>query len=356
MKVDFKVIIKYLESREADTERAKIIQWFNDFQSEKDLREKSRIYWDNITQEITPQDYEETRLLGNIYRNIKIREEKSRSGIKKKKIVITFLSKVAAVLFIPLLILSIYMAANSKLTKESVNKKDVTYTRVFSPVGSVSEVDLPDGTRVWLNHNTSLVYPNSFSNSSRKVRLKGEAFFEVKHNPLVPFIVKTGDLKIVATGTEFNVMAFPDNNRIETTLISGIVKIQKRNKDGNFKPVFEMQPNELAVYYTKSNKLEYCRTNIDKHILWKDGKLLFENDPLDRVSEKLSRFYNVEIILKDSILSEFTYTATFEDETLVQVLELLRLATPIDFSIKSRKKLNDNTWTKKEVYLSYKIK
>lgn len=361
--MDRELFIKYLQNRCSSKELERVIEWFNNEAGMISGRAFLYKFWEEMRDEEEDLDEGSSKLLHRIHYDINRKESEklvSESNdnpvrYKKRRRIFQSLIRIAAVLFIPLFIATLYISKNQiSFEIPEAKEKESVYTNVYSPVGSISQVDLPDGTKVWLNHNTTLIYPQTFSNNSRNVNLTGEAYFEVKHDPDNPFIVETGELDIVATGTEFNVMAFPEADRVEITLASGKVLLKKNRSGGSSKTVLEMIPNEHAVYDSKTNKLVYGYENIDKYILWKEGRIVFQNDPLDRVAESLSRFYNVEIVVEDSILSDYTYTATFVDETLPQVMELLELATPIEYSITSRKKKDDGTFTKRIITIRYK--
>lgn len=363
--MDRELFIKYLQNRCSPEELERVIEWFNNEAGMISGRAFLYKFWEEIRDEEKDLDESSSKLLHRIHYDINRKESEklinesndNPVGYRKRRRIFQSLIRIAAVLFIPLFIATLYIS-NNQISFElpGAKEKEPVYTSVYSPVGSISQVDLPDGTKAWLNHNTTLVYPQNFSNNSRYVSLTGEAYFKVKHDPDNPFVVQTDELNIVATGTEFNVMAFPESERVETTLASGKVLLQKKTPEGSSKTVLEMIPNEHAVYDATTNKLVYGYENIDKYILWKEGRIVFQNDPLDRVAERLSRFYNVDFIVEDSILGDYTYTATFVDETLPQVMELLEIATPIEYTITSRKKKDDGSFTKRKVIIKYRGK
>ena len=359
-----KLFIKYIQNRCSDQELEQVISWF-----EKDAGSVSgRVFlsdlWNQMRDDDQEIDQDFSHLLNRIHHdlNMKNTEEllkRSRNNLpafKRKKEKLASLMRFAAILFIPLFLGTVFFSGRNLFTSPSVSNvvSPAMMTRVYSPAGSISQVNLPDGTRVWLNYNTTLTYPGSFDDEAREITLTGEAYFEVVHDPSAPFIVKTGDMHVVAVGTSFNVMAYPEDQSVETTLVEGKVILKKKNKEGKFLPVMQMNPGEIATYDDKAGKLNCGFDNVNKYILWKEGKLLFENDPLDVVAKRLSRFYNVEIEIKDPKLAEFTYTATFMDETINQVMELLELATPIDYSIGSRTRHKDGSYTKRKVSIYYK--
>ncbi len=260
------------------------------------------------------------------------------------------LMKVAAVLFVPLLLVTMYLYS---FIFGTLGERSVVYTEVVAPYGSRLHLDLPDGSHVWLNNGSRLRFPLRFHGKIRRVELEGEAYFEVHHNTRQPFVVDAGGLEVVAVGTSFDVMAYPGEEDLEVTLKEGKVLINKRGEGRRTQNLLVMQPRQHAVYRRSQQKLYYVTEDPDKYISWTEGRLIFRNDPLDDVIRRLSRWYNVDIEVEDPRLHDFTYTATFVDESLVQVLDLLKIATPIDYTIIPRKKLPDGSFTRGKVIITY---
>ena len=256
-----------------------------------------------------------------------------------------YLQKVAAVLFIPLLLASLlfyYTSVPSKDQKSVYNELDNAY-------GTISKITLPDGTKVWLNSGSHFKYPAFFTGKNRKVHLSGEAYFEVAENKKKPFIVNVSDINVVATGTVFSVMAYDDDATIEATLASGKIFLAKESGGNKLKTIASVKPGQKAILDKEKKIININKANCDKVFAWKNGKLIFMDDPMDVVIKKLNRWYNTDIILIDKELKNYRYTATFTDETLSQVLELLECSAPITYKYYNRKKLPDSTYSKAKV-------
>ena len=118
----------------------------------------------------------------------------------------------------------------------------------------------------------------------------------------------------------------------------------------------KMVPNQHVSYDVTTAKLTSTYGDIEKYVSWRKGKLIFKNDSIDQILRRLSRWYNVEFELKDSQVKSFTYTATFIDETLNQILDLMEIATPINYSIEPRKELPDGSYSKQKVAIGVKTK
>jgi len=209
---------------------------------------------------------------------------------------------------------------------------------------------------VWLNHSSSLKYPAMFYGNTRSVELNGEGYFEVAHNPKIPFIVMAGEIEIKALGTAFNVMAYPDEDRIEISLINGCVELQWTGPDGKPIPKLKMKPTDMAIFKKSKKEISSRTISDDRYFSWKDGKLVFNKEPIGEIVKKLSRWFNVDIQIKDPELLELTYTATFVNETLPQVMELMTLVSPVSYSISNREEISTGTFTRRKVILSYRNK
>ena len=275
---------------------------------------------------------------------------------KRRKHFINVLTRAAAILMFPVFSFGLYMSFKYQSTRHDQVSVNQAYNEIFSSVDAITKVTLPDGSNVWLNHSSSLKYPAIFHGPTRNVELKGEGYFEVAHNPKIPFIVKTGEIQIKAIGTTFNIMAYPDEDRIETSLINGRVELRRTEPDGNVIPLLEMKPSELAIFQKSNDEISSRTIDDDRYFSWKEGKLVFNKEPISEVVKKLSRWFNVEIRIKDPELLELTYTATFVHETLPQVMELMAIVSPVSYSISDRKEISSGTFSKRKIILSYKKK
>jgi len=230
---------------------------------------------------------------------------------------------------------------------------DSSKYEVVAPPNSRTQFELSDGTVVWLNQGSKLTYPHHFVGSTRSVQLDGEAYFEVATNKEIPFVVQAGNLAVKAVGTSFNVKSFREDLKFETSLESGKVIILNGSKD-DAKEVCEMIPGEHFVFDENTNKYSLHEEDLTAYVSWKEGKLVFRENPLDEVVERLSRWYNVKIQLEDPGLEYLTFTATFVDEPLEQVLEMMESIAPISYTIIARSKKSDGTFTEKKVLIHKK--
>jgi len=169
------------------------------------------------------------------------------------------------------------------------------------PYGKTSEVLLPDGTKVFLNAGSRLVYPENFTGKTREVFLVGEAFFDVKHDKSHPFIVQIDDLRIKVLGTRFNVSAYQTDNVVETVLAEGKVSMEQNNA-GLFDKATELMPNQLASFDRTTKETDVKTVDTDNYILWTEGLLKFESTDLSRITKRLERYYNIRFHFSEPLL------------------------------------------------------
>ena len=183
--------------------------------------------------------------------------------------------------------------------------------QLIIPYGKTSEVLLPDGTKVFLNAGSRLVYPENFTGKTREVFLVGEAFFVVSHDQRHPFIVQVSDLRVKVLGTRFNVSAYPTDNVIETVLAEGKVQME-RNNAGLFDRATELVPNQLASFDRTTRETSIRTVDPENYTLWTAGILKFESTDLNRITKRLERFYNIRFIYVDPLLGGLRISGKLE--------------------------------------------
>lgn len=259
-----------------------------------------------------------------------------------------YLQRVAAVLFIPLMISTLWLGLEKWDKNDGEKPKNI---RVVAAFGTFTSLELPDGSKVWLNSGSSLQYPDKFSSKNRTVNLVGEAYFEVHSDLNSPFFVNTPFFVVKATGTHFNVSAYQNWQYPSVTLVDGKVSFQGINAKQKDEKIAVLQPNQFLRYDTLTGEVDIKNEDIYKHIAWKDGKLVFRNDLLSDVAKKISLQYNVDIEITGDQVKQYRYRATFENETLSELLALLKLTSPFDYQEISPKYLSDGSFTKKKIII-----
>lgn len=205
----------------------------------------------------------------------------------------------------------------------SQNKNNPDQLVFETPRGEKSRVILPDGSEVWLNANSRLVY-NSFSSHHRQVELKGEAFFNVARNEKAPFVVKTDECEIEVLGTTFNVMAYNEFGRKEITLVSGKVNVHMKGIEQVLKPG--------QALILKDHKIQVIEVNPSQASGWVENKFNFKDIPLSELMKRLENWYDVDITLENNTGRDINFTGTFKnEETIWQVLDAIKVYTPITY-------------------------
>ncbi len=301
------------------------------------------------------QDYR--LLLAQSGEKIALKEIDIENALKKTKLrlffgkttLLQYLQKIAAILLFAGIFSSAYIYYYNSHSVKFHTEHAGTLQEVSTIFGIRSKFHLPDGTTVNLNSGSKLIFPVEFTGNTRNVELVGEAFFDVTADAKKPFVVKTSEINVKVLGTAFNLQAYADSKEITTTLVHGKVLLE-REYSGVTKQVAELKPLDRAVFHLKEKEIDIsAEEDLDKFIAWKEGKLVFFNDPIEKVAEKLGYWYNVNVKIGNDHLRRYRFTATFTDEPIEQVLDLLSKSSPIRYQIVKASKLSDNSYSKREI-------
>lgn len=344
------ILIKYLNNSCSEKEFEELVDWVMKNAHKNEGKSWSFDHWKMFEPELKEKNEKKySALLDKIHHEINLKHRRSEDN---KVIILSkvakWLSQAAAILFIPLLGILFYFLSNNNFQTDKFTDLTVDSLEIIAPIGSRAVVQLSDGTEVFLNYGSKIKYPRNFAGDARGVTLTGEAYFKVAHNPDKAFIVKTGKLDIKALGTEFNVQAYPGDDIVATTLIEGKVLIEKTITGKKIETVQVMVTGQHVVYDLKMDKTTSTRGSTNKYTAWKDGKLVFDNEPLTGVAEKLSRKFYVDIEVAENI-KDYSFTVTFVDDPLFLILDLMTKVTDIRYKTFPRKKLADGTFSKQKI-------
>ncbi|WP_318310026.1 FecR family protein [Flagellimonas crocea] len=181
--------------------------------------------------------------------------------------------------------------------------------------GQKLNLHLADGTEVYLNSGSTIIFPKRFDGNIREVQLEGEAFFDVAKNPNKPFIIKSGEVETTVLGTSFNVNTYPDSQQVAITVATGKVKVASQDNE-----VF-LLPNEQGVFDKRTKSITKDKIDISAFLHWKDGIIHFEDAQLSEVLETLERWYGVSFLVDNDNIGNCHITATYNNERLSAVLE-----------------------------------
>lgn len=298
--------------------------------------------WQSLNLLREMRGYNVSRALSTVHKKIEFSPTRYLKGF------VFYWQRIAAILLLPLLISGVIYF----ILKDS-STNSVVWQTIVTPPGVKSHIELPDGTFVWLNSGSSLRYPSSFSDGTRSIKLQGEAFFEVAKDKKHPFDVDLGKINIEVTGTAFNAINYGQEGQTEVVLTSGKVKLVE--KRGNKRRLIsEMEPGQQAIYLKAGHAISLKKVDTGKHTSWIEGKLLFRDDPMTDVVRKLDRWFNVRIEIADPEIASYIYTATFQNETIEQVLDLITRTSPVEYSVIPGKRLNDGSFEKQRIILRKK--
>ncbi len=221
--------------------------------------------------------------------------------------------------------------------KKNLKNTKTIYNHIQVPRGGAYNLVLSDGTRVWLNSESSLKFPVQFSEKIRKVELSGEAYFEVSHNTAAPFFVKACDTEIKVLGTKFNISAYEESMSILTTLVSGSVEV---NCLGNKK---KLVPGYQSIVIKGRNDIEIKQVDTDSYTSWINGVFEFNNASLEQITNQLSRWYNVDFFFYEPRFRNFHFTgAAQKDKPIEFILEIIEDLAQVKFKVQDNKIIIEN--------------
>jgi ferric-dicitrate binding protein FerR (iron transport regulator) len=325
------LLVRFLQGRCTQEEEAVVDNWENESPEHRHLLEQIAVVVQasdslRVMKSVSPE-----AALQRLNSKLKHREQ---SG--KLRRILFAAQRVAAVLLLPVLALSIY------LMMQNYNDS-LSYVNVKTNSGMVSSFDLPDGTKVWLNSGGKLTYPEKFASKRREVYLNGQGYFTVAKDAKKPFVVSVNNYySIEVLGTEFNVMAYDDDDLIETTLIGGKVQLNIRLRDGRLIQR-NLKPQQKATYNKRTHQLQIATVNVESYQVWREGRMIFRRQPMEQVLKTLGRYYNVRFDVKDPSVLKSHITGKFSNEPLSQVLKYLELASGIKFNNKYPRRIENDT-------------
>lgn len=212
--------------------------------------------------------------------------------------------------------------------KEVMNK-------IIVPTGGEYNLILSDGTWVYLNAESVITYPQKFVGEKREVTLEGEAYFQVTASKERPFVVKTKDMDVLVTGTEFNVKAYPDESNVQTTLLRGKVAvfagIDKKEK-------IEIKPNQQAEWSRENVKLQVREVDPDLFVAWKNGHFIFRQDRLENIMKTLARWYDMEVVYLDESIKNMAFAGKLDrSEDITPILNVLRATDKLTVEVNGKR-------------------
>lgn len=308
-----KDLIKFIEGKSNPTEKQTVIQWIR-----KDIEHQKRFNIIKATHVAEKLDSSKEINIENAYKYFTTQKNKRK---RTRRIALV------ASLVLPFLLWYTYTSLPYTNFTGAQNTLSSNIKVISTEYGDHEMITLPDGSTVTLNSNSSIKYHGDFDQTIRKVTLTGEAFFDIKRDETRPFIVHTEHLKVKVLGTSFNVKSYPKDEKIETTLVSGKVEVIQDKK----KNAIVLQPSHRATFDKSKSDIKVDKVDSKSIVAWQEGKLIFDNTPLKQVILDLNRKYNVEFVVQSDALLQYKYTGEFDNLELEDVLELLKISSPINY-------------------------
>lgn len=243
------------------------------------------------------------------------------------------------------------------LTEQSRIRNSNSFFTVDVPRGATSTITLSDGSQIWINAGSKISYPRAYNHLNREIYLEGEAYFSVRKNDVLPFIVRTKGVVAEVTGTEFNMKAYPEEGRIETTLVSGSLSLFRIEENAKMKEII-LTPNQRVTIYDINNtpplpsssteKINETNTNAVRGVKfeddfnselstsWKDKRWLLKKETFGALALKLERQYDVTIVFLNEELKNYHITGELKSESIKDVLHYLQLTLPFHFEIQQK--------------------
>lgn len=312
--IPWDIIIKRFKNELLPEEQTALELWLSDKKNASVYNELQSL-WLSIIRDGATFESHVDKLWAKMELRMKISEPRI---IKIPQATFRWFSGVASVLIIALLSLSGYLAVDKYIASNLV------YT--YSSLTGKSQVILPDGSQVWLNTESTLEYSTSVWNNTRNVKLKGEAYFDVRKDPDHPFIVRSNGFDIKVYGTTFNVAARENESDVSVSLLSGSVEI------GNELVSKKIVPGETAICSKTVGSIHTEKNDVAFAAMWANESVRFERKSIKELSKYLSKWYGVKILLDHHIPDNQAYTFSIRHEPLEEILRLMARTNPIRYS------------------------
>ena len=337
------LISKFLAGEISDEEMEMLKAWIKEEPGNRRIFDEENELWQKASEHLLVDSYNTDRSWLSISSRLGFREGRSRFSSTIRKNSYRLLLAAASVV----LLLAIGSTMLLITLSGTLKKLNSSVTMVSTRQGDRAHIFLPDSTEVFLNSESDLKYRGDYNSDKREIQFNGEAYFNVRTDPSKPFEVnlKNG-VKVTATGTRFNIYSFSNESRIEATLEKGIVTVSAEGLE----PVM-LQPGQQAVYLARDKRLLLRDVNVSIYTSWKENMLRFDDTPLEDVFRRIGRKYNVKFEISGVDMLDLKFTATFIDESLEDIMDMLKSVSPIDYKIYYRTSVHDKSYLKPRVVI-----
>jgi len=314
------IVANYLLKKTSREERENLADWENRSPQNKAFLKSMEDYWNQ-----TGEEYKLNPRIEIARQRILARMNADQAKQQRLK-PISYLLRIAAaaILIVAVAGISVYIANETGFFSQN------NWVVVSTDAGQQSKITLPDGTEVWLNAATEVSY--CANQDYRRVKLTGEAYFEVEHAPDFPFVVETKDVAIRVLGTKFSVSHYPESKITEASLLTGKITASALQSNENVAIV----PGQKIAYDAEIKEFVKTALKGKNHVAWRYGILVFDNESFNDLIQKLERYYAVDFIYEESDFEDIHYTGTLDNLSIEKVLEFINLTIPVAYEIDNK--------------------
>ena len=357
---------KFFKNACTEEEVQEVLRWFNSPENKDITLSSIEDHWFDVNENKIKEKEETDEILNRIYANIgkhratmKINPERKNpsgnrerertvflkdkeiykrdqvQGAIKNRAYYNYGTRIAASIILGVC-LSIFAFQYFNVPDQSGKSASINYIEKSNPRGQKLSIFLSDGSKVILNSESKLTYPEEFTENARTLYLEGEAFFEVAHDKDRPFTVTSGTIATTALGTSFNVRAYPEEATVQVSLATGKVKVKGKKDSNNFtnNKLLILDPGEGVTYDKASKILNKGYFDVKKSLAWKEGIIYFKDANFDEIIGKLERWYGVEFEIINGKNEVWHYTGEFNNESLENVLMGIGFSKSFKYEIK----------------------
>ncbi len=335
------LLIKYIKGETAAREEVEVLDWVNSCEENSQYFKTLNNLW--ISQNVSDKKADENEL-----REIKKLTTGKRLVLNTFKRYIPYVAAATLIISVGLNFL-LYRGHVQNANRESAVRLAYLPTEykheIYTEKGVKARILLPDGSKVWLNSDSKLIYPDRFESDIREIEFAGEAYFEIQKDSLRPLIINTNkEFRVQVLGTEFNLKSYDNDKEARTTLYSGSLNVISRRygRGSRFSKeiVTRLKPMESCIIKENQNPIHIRQqqtVNSEKETAWKDGRIIFDATPMTETIKILERWHGVEFEVKDKSVYSFDITARFKSESIVQIMEMIKYCALIDYRLDSNK-------------------
>ena len=334
------LLIKYIQKETSDAEEQDVYEWINQNPKHKDYFLELQNLW--VSQHLDNSRASDDEFLA-MRQRIELEERNNTAptaSIPSKKQWL-FWGYAASILLFVSIGLNISQYLNSQPEQTTISTPTLAQLphsakqTFYTNKGIKAQLTLPDGSKVWLNSDSYIQYPNQFGEKNREILFSGEGYFEVEKDPTKPMLIRTQKgFKVEVLGTSFNLKAYNNDDYAETTLYTGALQVRVPDITEKKERITQVKPLKSYTIKEKTCYINSPKGNIEDKYAWKDGVLIFDETPMKEVIKALERWHGTEFDIRDNRVYNYYLTATFKSESIIQIMEMIKLCTRLDYQVK----------------------